>query len=200
MSIDEMKTEWNQRGRDKKVDEYDQASLEKVIKSRARQHTGMAFKYFWAAFALQILVYSMLAHVIVKYWSEPMTTIPALFGIVIYIPFTLILMRKFKGIALVDSNQFSISTYVSRQRELLESFYKFKKRYELALIPLATSVGTFLVFELYVPGGMWAYPQGAMITFLISLASCVIAIQAENKKNFERPLSELKAIVDEFKS
>jgi hypothetical protein len=194
MSIDEMKTMWNQKNADNKVGEYDQISIEKIVKARVKKHTGTAFQYFWASFALQVLVYAMLSHVVVRYWYDPIVTLPALLGIAFYIPFTVMMMRKFK----IENNQGPMSTYITRRRELLESFYSFKKRYELVLIPLATFIGTFLVFELYVPGGVWAYPTGAMITFVISLASCIIAILAENKRNFEEPLARLKIILDEL--
>src|ERR1041385_424479 len=194
MSIDEMKTMWNQKNADNKVGEYDQISIEKIVKARVKKHTGTAFQYFWASFALQVLVYAMLSHVVVRYWYDPIVTLPALLGIAFYIPFTVMMMRKFK----IENNQGPMSTYITRRRELLESFYSFKKRYELVLIPLATFIGTFLVFELYVPGGVSAYPTGAMITFVISLASCIIAILAENKRNFEEPLARLKIILDEL--
>jgi hypothetical protein len=193
MSIDEMKTQWN---KDQVRGSLDEATLQKIVKSRVRKHTGTAFKYFWAAFALQILVYSMLTHVIIRYWDNPTMTLPSLLGIAAYIPFTVLMMRRFKSIAVVG--QSSMRTYVARQIEILQGFYQFKRNYELVLIPLATAIGTFLVFELYVPGSVWAYPKGALITFFASLASCIIAIQAENKRAFEGPLSQMKSISDEL--
>jgi hypothetical protein len=198
MSIDEMKNAWMQQGSDTKGAGYDQASFEKLVRSRVKKHTGTAFKYFWAAFVLQIMVYAMLSHLIVKYWYDPLITLPGLAGIAIFIPFTAIMMRKFKSVGSTNADPSSMSIYIERRRDLLESFYRFKKRYELILIPLATFIGTFLVFELYVPGGIWVYPKGALITFFVSLASCIIAIQAENKRNFEEPLAKLTMIVDEL--
>jgi hypothetical protein len=192
MSIDDMKTMWNQKASEKAS--YDEATMEKIVKSRVRKHTGKAFQYFWASFTLQLMVYAMLSHVIVKYWYDPLITLPALAGIALYVPFTIVMMKKFKA----ESSQNAMRLYIERRRELLESFYRFKRRYEMILIPAATFIGTFLVFELYVPGSIWAYPKGAMITFFISLASCVIAIQRENKRNFEEPLVRLKMILDEL--
>ena len=198
MSIDEMKTAWNAKGNENKVGGYDKVSFEKIVKNRVKKNTNTAFKYFWAAFVLQNGVYGMLCYVIVKHWADPLITLPALLVIAIFIPFTVMMMKKYKSIGLVD--QSSMSDYIEKKYEILENFYRFKKRYERILIPLATFIGTFLVFELYVPGGIWSYPKGAVITFFISLAFCVIAIQAENKRNFEEPLARFKMILEELKS
>jgi hypothetical protein len=195
MTLDEMKSEWNQQTSN---ESYDEEALKKVIKTRVRKNTSDAFKYFWASFALQILVYSLLSHVIVKNWGNGLIMIPAIAGILLFIPFTIVLMKKFKSMA--KNTETSINNYVKRHHELLESFYKFKKRYELVLIPLATLIGTFVTFELYVPGGIWMYPKGAMITFFIALASCVLAIRAENKKSFDIPLSKLNEVLNDLKS
>jgi hypothetical protein len=140
------------------------------------------------------MVYSMLSYVIARYWYNPMMTLPAIFGIAAYIPFTIVMMKRFKGMA---SNG-SLIEHISKKQELLKSFYQFKRNYELVLIPLATAIGTFLVFESYVPGSVWAYPKVAMIVFFVSLASCILAIQAENKRAFEGPLLQLKTIIDEL--
>lgn len=172
----------------------DQETLNKIVKARARKHTNEAFKYFWASFVLQIMVYAMLGHVIVKYWYEPMMTLPALLGIAAYIPFTVVMMKRFKSVAANGP----VTEFIANNHQTLQNFYRFKRNYELVLIPLATAIGTFLVFELYVPGSVWAYPKGAMITFFISLASCIIAIQAENKRAFEGPLSQMNALMEDL--
>src|SRR3954466_3696330 len=137
MTLDEMKSEWR-KGGDK--GSYDEAALKQLVRARVRKHTGTAFQYFWAAFVLQIILYAMLSHVILKYWYEPTMTMPALLGIAAFIPFTTVMVRRFKAVALMNSSQGPMSTYVARRREFLESFYKFKRKYELMLIPLATLI------------------------------------------------------------
>jgi hypothetical protein len=172
----------------------DEQSFNKIAKARVRKNMSESFRYFWASLALQILVYALLMHVVVRYWGD-LAMIASLVGICLYIPFTVVFMKKFKSMAMAAG---SVSTFISQQFELLESFYRFKKRYELVLVPLATLIGTFVVFDIWVPGGIWAYPKGALITFFISLVSCIIAIQAENKKSFDKPLSKLKMILDDL--
>jgi hypothetical protein len=112
-------------------------------------------------------------------------------------------MRKFKKLVtarpwLQQNIGASLHDYVLGQQTLLRSFYNFKKWYEFFLIPLSCAIGVSLVFELYVPGGVHGHQWGAVITFLVSLASCIAAIYFENQKSFILPIKQLQNILDEF--
>jgi hypothetical protein len=169
-----------------------QNEFDNIVKKRAKQHAGEAFQYFWASFVLQLLVYALLSHVFIKNFGNGLIMIPAVTGILLYIPFTVVFMKKYKNMAIASG---SIAAVVSKRVELLESFYRFKRRYELMLIPVACLAGTFITFQLYVPG---VCVKAEIITFLISLASCIIAIRAENKKSFDIPLSKLRVILNDL--
>jgi len=200
-TLEELKKEWGLKSRVVSQQAYDEKTFHKVVKSRVKKHTSASMKYFWASFALQLIVYGLLSHVIVKYWPETGMVVLSLAGILLYIPFTIVLMKKFKSMAatkLTDQTSSSMQAYVTRYHDLLQSFYRFKKRYELFLIPLSSVIGVWLVFTLYVPGGVGAYPSGAMIALGITLISCVMAIWSENKKSFEVPLKQLRQVLDEF--
>lgn len=173
-----------------------QQQFDKIIKERSRKSATEVFRFFWVSFATQMIVYAMLCHVVVKYWGEP-AMIVSVIGIAIYIPFTIVFMRKYKKMAITPG---SISAVISRRVELLESFYLFKKKYEIFLIPAATLIGTYLSFEFWVPGSVYAYPGAAVITFMISLGACIIAINLENKKSFDIPLSKLRMIQEDLNS
>lgn len=202
-TLEELKNTWDgNRPLLSGAQDYDQASLGKIFKMRVQKNANKAMQYFWASFVLQIVVYALLSHVIVKYWSYPEMVWPGIGGIILYIPFTVILMRKFKSMAVIklfDHTGTAMNKYVHKHYHLLESFYRFKTRYELILIPLSAVIGVFLIFRLYVPGGVLAHLGGAAITFAITMVSCALAIHAENKKNFREPLKNLRAILDEFK-
>jgi uncharacterized membrane protein YjjP (DUF1212 family) len=96
-------------------------------------------------------------------------------------------------------NLTNIHDYINNQRKLLESFFIFKKRYELILIPLSSAIGVIIVFKLYVPGGIREHLLGAFLTFSLTLLSCYLAIRSENKKNFIKPLGELEKMLSEYK-
>jgi len=181
---------------------FDQAGLARIVRARAKKHLNVVMRYFWASFGLQILAYALLTHVIIKYGSDIQTLVAGLAGVILFIPFTIVLMRKFKAMAFTrmreGNSAVSLHNYVERQYRLLDSFYRFKKKYELLLVPLATAIGTFLTFKLYVPGGVFAYQTGALVIFGVAIISCIAAIKSENKKSFEQPLSDLRKIREEF--
>jgi len=168
-----------------------QTQFDKIIRSKTRQHQNDSFRFFWASLALQIIVYSFLTHVIVKYWGS-ITMLVSIAGILMYVPFTVVFMKKFKSMAVAHG---PIKEFVVKQLALLESFYTFKKRYEMILIPMMTLIGTFIMYELYFP-----YMNVAIALFFVTLASCIIAIREENKKSFDIPLSKLKMILDDLNS
>lgn len=174
--------------------------MKAIVKRQTKKEMNIVMKYFWASFALQLLVYSLLTHVVVKYWLDIYTVVPAVAGILIYIPFTHILLRRFKKMASVpiEGNGVSIQQYLTRQQLALESFLKFKKGYEWFLIPLSSAVGVFLVFKLYVPGGIQAFPFGASVTFCITILGCYLAIRSENERNFSTPINHLITLREEY--
>jgi hypothetical protein len=182
---------------------YDHKSLDNIIKSRTKKNMKKAMHYFWGALFLQILVYALLSHVIIKYGGDTKTLFFGIGGILLHLPFTILLIKKFKRMAIVkpaQGNSASLHQYVFQQHKLLRSFYTFKKRYEFLLVPLSTAIGVFLTFKLFVPGGVEGNPTGAILTFLITLVTMVASIRSENKKTFEQPLRELNQLLDEFQA
>jgi hypothetical protein len=201
-TLEELKNEWELKERMKlNRPSYNEESFNKLIRSRVRKHTNAAMKYFWASFALQLLVYALLGHVMIKYWHQPLIVFVSISGILLYVPFMIVLMKKFKAIAttrLTDATDASVQVYVQRQYDLLHGFYRFKRRYEIFLIPLVSAMGVWLVFNIWVPGGVAAHLQGVVITFGITLISCIVAINSENRKSFEEPLRQLRNVLNEF--
>jgi hypothetical protein len=197
-ALDEMKGKWakqNKTGR-----RYDPNELLRVIRKRVQMHTRESMKYFWASFVLQIIVYALYTHAILRFIHDPIIVGFALVGIVIYIPFTFMLLREFKKLAVLkpDGNNTSVQQFVTRKRNLLQDFFRFKLRYEWVLIPLSSLLGTILIFKIYVPGGPIANPNGVWITMTITLLSCYLAIRKENRKSFRIPLAELDNLLNEF--
>jgi hypothetical protein len=198
----DFKCVWERNIRTKAHVPFDRTAFTRIVKMRAKKHMNVVMRYFWASFALQILVYALLSHTILKYGSDPQTLLAGLAGIILFIPFTFVLIRKFKAMAVSrmgkGTSGTSVHNYVATQYDLLESFYRFKKKYELLLVPASTAIGTFLTFKLYVPGGVMAYQTGALLIFSVAIISCVGAIRSENKKSFDRPLADLRKLKDDL--
>lgn len=179
----------------------DEVSLRRIVTSRVRTHTKASFSYFWASFALQLLVYAMCSHLVIKHWPDTSIRLMSLLGMLLYLPFTVVLMDRFKRVAkgkLTGKETVSIYDYLTEQHWLLNSFFTFKKRYELLLIPVSAAIGVFMVFTLYVPGGLQAFPIGALITYAVTLLSCYWAIRTENRKSFVLPLQQLETLLQEY--
>jgi hypothetical protein len=176
-------------------------SFKSLVRVRVKKQNKMIFGYFWSAFALQNILYGLLCFVLIQYGYQPLIFILCLAGILITLPFTVYMMKRYKQLAkgkLNRDSDASIYDYVRRQRDLLLDFFKFKKSYEIMLVPLSSAIGVVLTFELFVPGGVLEYAQGAMIAFVLTFLSCMFAIRSENQKNFIRPLEDLQDILDEY--
>lgn len=201
--LDHLKTHWQQSNPAASSEQaaLDEASLRKMIKSSVSKHTKASLQYFWASLSLQILVYALFTHLVIQHWHQRQVLLLSLLGVLLYLPFTVMLMKRFKRLAagpLPGNENLTIRDYIWHQQHLLASFFTFKKRYELVLIPLSTAIGVILVFTLYVPGGVGAFPVGALITYGLALLACYVAIRAENKNSFTRPLQQLQAILQEY--
>jgi hypothetical protein len=204
-TLDDLKKVWNENSNTLSVkNQYDEATLEKIIRTRLKKHTNASFQYFWASFGLQLLVYGLLSHVIIKYWNNSGIHLIGLVGMIMNIPFTIMLMIKFKSMARSiggeNRDRESLLQCILQQKALLTSFYRFKSVYEFFLIPLSSAIGVYLVFTLYVPGGITEHWTGAGIVFLITLLSCLSAIITENKKSFKNQIEHLQQLLDEFNS
>ena len=199
-TFDDFKNEMNQL-EDASASPLNIDTMNKMVSERVKKNKNMAMQYFWASFVLQLIVYSMLSHVAVKYWQDPQILILSISGLLLYIPFTIVITVKFKKMAILrmkENNDTSMENYIAHHLMLLKSFFKFKKYYELMLIPISSVIGVMIIFKLYVPGGVEENLQGAFITLVITLVSCYLAIKKENVKNFKIPIENLAQLNAEF--
>lgn len=204
-TLDELKKGWQASSpTPMETPHYDQAALLAITQARSARQVNRAIQYFWASFALQIIVYGLLSHVLVRFWGTTDVQWLCFLGVLLYLPFTVVLMRQFKRIARARPGQqedsFSIQTRIQQQYTNLKGFYRFKRNYECCLIPLITALGVYLIFQLYVPGGVSQHLTGATTTYLLSLLACGWAIMRENDNHFKQPLGELEKVLDEFKN
>jgi hypothetical protein len=200
-TLDDLKKQWGEKNLSTTTTAYNETSLDKLIKTRMKKHNKNIMNYFWASFVLQVMVYALFSHVIARYWGNGQIVLTGIFGILLFVPFTIVMMKKFKRFAIAKANGSSVQSirdYMERQRYLLQSFFTFKKRYEWVLIPLASAIGVWLIFELYFPGGVQSFLTGALITYVLTLVSCYMAIRSENRKSFVEPLNRMKDILEEY--
>ncbi|MFD1141125.1 hypothetical protein ACFQ4C_08400 [Larkinella insperata] len=201
--LDELKNQWDQANAVPPGSPgYDHPTLEELVRTRARQPINQAMHYFWGALTLQIIVYALLSHVWVRFWTQPHIPWFCLAGMLLYLPFTVMLLKKFKQIAQPNPPgkhaSLSVQNRIQDQYRNLVSFYRFKKRYEYILIPISTGLCIFLLFSLYVPGGLQQHPTAAGVLYGLTLLSCGWAIRRENLAQFKGPIDELQGLLSEF--
>jgi hypothetical protein len=202
-TLDELKKEWATSTPSPATNQpVEPAELQAITQARTARHVNRTVQYFWASLTLQIIVYALLSHVFIRFWGAPLVQGLCLAGGLLYLPFTIVLLRQFKRVTYLTSFQpeagFSLQARTQQQYESLRAFYRFKRRYEYLLIPLSTALGVWLTFRLYVPGGVPQHLTGAALTYLLSLLSCGWAIQRENRNHFEVPLQNLQDLLAEF--
>lgn len=201
-ALDDLKQKWTANNAITSFGTYNETEMNQIIRSRIKKQNSRIMQYFWATFTFHITIYALLSHVVIKYWAMNEVLYPAIFGIAITIPFTSFMMKRYKEMAITKiagNGLESVHDYVKKQQNLLSDFFTFKKRYEFILIPLNAAIGVYIVFELFVPGGVAAFPIGAAVTFVGTLLSCVAAIRMENKKNFAQPLQDLQVLLDDYR-
>ena len=205
MSLESLKNTWKEnQPAGSGMSNLDDKTMKAIIRSRTKKQVIAPMQYFWGAFVLQIILYAILTHIIIRFWSSMNIVLPALFAFLLYLPFTFMLMSRFKKLAAIqpilqaDPN-ISLKDFVSRQYETINDFFSFKKSYELFLIPMSTAFGTYLFFEIYLPGGVVKYWNGAVLTFVITLLTTILSILYENRKKFRKPLEDLRLILEDFK-
>ena len=180
-----------------------ETSLNKLLRSKANEQKNVSMHYFWAYLIFQIIVYGLLSYVIINHWGEKDILLVSLICLLLYLPFTIVLFLKFKQMAFLKSDDkdtigLQVVDYIYQHHALLSSFFKFKKRYEIMLIPLSCAIMVWIIFRIYVPGGVMNYPIAALTLFTLSIIACTVAIYAENKRNFREPLDRLEEIIKDI--
>ncbi|GAB3285030.1 hypothetical protein GCM10027347_62100 [Larkinella harenae] len=198
-AIDDLKNQWNQANPVPAIlPSYDPSALEGIVRTRARHQINRAMQYFWGALTLQIIVYALFSHAWIRLWDQPHIQWLCLAGILLYLPFTIRLLKKFKQIARTTSTSTTVQNRIQDQYLSLVSFYRFKRRYEYVLIPTSTALCLFLLFKLFVPGDLHHYTTVAAVLYGLTLLSCIWAIRRENRNHFERPIEGLQQLLAEF--
>lgn len=170
-----------------------------VIKTRMQKEQKGIAEYFWLSLTFHIIIYAFGSYLLIKYWGDTQIALLTAIGVFLYIPLTIILMRKFKALykpaTTADDN---IKAYVGKQCKTLSEFFKFKKRFDLASVPLTSVILTGILFKLYVPGGTGAHLPAALASGLAMMLAYGLGAWAENKKHFTIPLKRLRFLLEDM--
>jgi hypothetical protein len=205
-NFDEIKKLWNEN----KVVEKCNTPVSKdyadqLISNRIKKVKSNFREYFWTSFIYQNLVYACLAFLIVRYFNRPDIAILSAAGILLYIPLTIVFMKKFKSAFLLNKEGVAFSNddiylNIKNSYTRISEFFRFKKRFDWIIVPLNCVLIVVINFILFVPGGVMANITAGIILLIVWLAIFIIAIRFENKKKFSEPLHQLESILDDFKN
>ncbi|MDB4923319.1 hypothetical protein [Mucilaginibacter sp.] len=197
-TLDEARNFWQKTNQESNPSPIIKEEVDNVIKTRVKMEQKNAAQYFWLSFVFQIVIYSFACYLIIKYWGDGRMMTLSAAGILLYIPLTIILMKKFQTFFNPPPQIFDIRTGIKNQYQSLDQFFSFKKRFDLISIPLNSIILTAILFKLYVPGGIEGHPAGAVMVCLGMLVIYSTATWFENKKHFTKPLKRFRFILEDI--
>ena len=197
-TLEQLRNFW-QNHQDAQSASLNKQDVDRVIKSRIiKEKKGIA-EYFWVSLAFQIILYSFASHIIVKFWSDSRIAMLCVAGVVMYIPFTIILFRKIRKMFEPRADLATdIRTGVSNQYQLLSDFFRFKKRFDLVSIPVNSFILVIVLFTLYVPGSIEGNLAEGVVSFVLLVLMYAIGAWFENRKHFIRPLKQFESIINDL--
>jgi hypothetical protein len=160
-------------------------------------------EYFWASFIYQLVIYALMTHLVIRFWGEWQTMAVGVGGILLYIPFTWLQLRKFKAMARAPMGTvplLDMQAHVRNQYELLSRFFRFKQIFDWVSLPVTAFLFVVFIFKLYVTGALEQHPVGALLTYLLALGMLVAGIRRENQKSFAIPLGQLQSVLADMQT
>jgi len=198
-TFDELQKSWNEN-KARESAALNKGVVVEVIAAQIRKERNKIFRYFWASYFWQFLIYASLGHLMVRYWGEGQTVILCAAGILMYLPFTTVFIKKYNRMAWQKSNSSAQNVLASLQMQhsLLTSFFRFKKKFDWIGIPITCLLLTAIIFKLWVPNGWAAHVAGAIISYVLILSAFLIATFTENRRSFKVPLEGLRLVMSEM--
>jgi len=179
--------------------------LTKLIRSGIKKEQKMVWEYCIASGFWQWLVYASLTHFIIRFWGDWQFMISCFAVILLYIPFTMMFIRKFRNMRMITFNKSSLQSQdiyatLKIQYKMLNDFFVFKKRFDWLNVPLCCFI---IVMILYKYGMIPSFKENigaSAIIFLIYALLFIIAIYIENRKRFKVPLEKMEMVIKEMQT
>ena len=182
-----------------------ETDLQAIISSRVRKELKTVSQFVWAAIVYQIILYSFLAHTLVRHWGDRQIMLLCFAAGAFYIPLTIALVRRVRTLfgcftGKPGSPVPDVFLKVESEYTRLADFFQFKKRMDWIGVPVSCAIIVLVTFTLFVRGGVQANPVAGLALFALWVGMSLIAIHAENRKRFISPLRHLKQILDDVKN
>jgi hypothetical protein len=199
-SFDDIKNTWEEgKSMESCSSGLDAETMEKYVKAGMNKVRNSTMKFFWGTFIYHMLIYALLIHVFIRFWGDGYLMLLSLGGILLYIPFTSLMMKKFKMMCRRDSgSNENIQQFLKYQHRLISEFFRFKRWFDWVGVPASALILVLIIFTLYVAGGFGGNLLAGTLSCVFVIAILAPFIHAENKKSFMVPLSKLESLIDDM--
>ena len=172
-----------------------------IAASRVRKQFTATAEYVWAAIVYQIILYSFLAHTLVREWGNAPTMFLCFAGGALYAPLSVALIRRvrtlFSPSARLESNANILRT-LEQEYARFNSFFRFKRLMDWVGVPVSCAIIAFVTLTLF-GSRMSGNVLGGLALFSIWVGLSIVAVHAENKKRFIAPLHHLERLLGDLK-
>jgi hypothetical protein len=178
-------------------------AVNKWINAGMKKQQKTILEYLVLSGFWQWLIYSALSYLIIRFWGNGYFAIYCIGLILLYIPFTIVFIRKFRWLRIVRYDdpglgELNIYHVLNIQYKTLNDFYYFKKRLDWFTIPGNCFVICMIIYQY---GWIPSLTQNALpglIIFSFYLVAFVIATVMENRKHFINPIKRLNLLIREW--
>jgi hypothetical protein len=200
-NIDDLATLWKKNNYSSTRDGLSPEALKRVVQGGVTKENNTVMKYFWASFAWQVMIYSYSSFLIIRHPHTIQFVLPTVATVLLYIPFTITLLRKFKSMhkrSKIASSKAILQSLEHRHLELA-TFFRFKKRFEWIAVPVICLLLVSVLFSYFSIDPLKGHLSEAIITYISIIAAFVLTIRHENKKSFKEPILNLSEMIAEMK-
>jgi hypothetical protein len=174
-----------------------------AIRTRIRKENKIMFEYIVAIGVWHMIIYAVMTHLVVRYWGNWHIMAYALAGIVMYIPHTVVFMKRIGGknlraIAPVQGAVSDIKSNLKNHYQQLSAFFRFKKKFDFIGIPLTCFIMVMLLSNLMIIPAIEKQLGVAVIFFVVYLTLFITATIVDNRKRFIQPLKQLEIVLKEM--
>jgi hypothetical protein len=157
--------------------------LQAIISSRVRKELKTVSQFVWAAIVYQIILYSFLAHTLIREWGDIRIVLLCFGGLALYIPLTIALVDRARILfGRPSEGAPDVFHRVQSEYARLADFFRFKKRLDWIGVPVSCAIIVLVTFTLFVNGGVARNPLAGLALFALWVGMSVIAIHAEKSQ------------------
>lgn len=201
-SLDDLKKYWQNQAQ-LNTTTLNKGNIIQAVQTGLRKERNTVRDYVFVTGFWQWLVYAALCHLTLRFWGDWQFMACCIAGILLYIPFTWVFMQKIKafhalGVKKPGVSPPDLSTNINAQYAVLAGFYRFKKRFDLFMIPGAGFIITLTLAQFALLPPILPMQTGHVITFFITIIAFTWATYFENKKRFIKPLQNLQALTHDL--